>query len=149
MIRTAFLLLGLIVAVQARAQAPSVGMANESAFVEHRLTLQLSDAGDAKQTQVLNVAFNILKVYGPDTVAIEVVAFGPGIDLLRVDNSNAERIRSLITQGVRFDACMNTIATIERKTGKPFPLNSQAIRVPSGAAHIMTLSEHGYVTIRP
>ena len=133
----------------AHADAPAVGMADEAAFVEHRLALQISDPGDAKQTLILNVAFNVLKVYGPDKVAIEIVAFGPGIDLLRDGNPNADRIRSLVTEGVKFDACENTIDTIERNTGKPFPLNSLAHRVVGGVPHIMTLAEHGYTTVRP
>ena len=121
----------------------------ESAFVEHRLTLQLSDPGPEKQSQVLSVAFNVLKVYGPDKVAIDVVAFGPGIDLLREGNPNAERIHSLVAQGVRFDACMNTVTTIERDTGTSYPLNPLAHRVEAGVVRIMNLAEHGYTTVRP
>jgi len=142
-------LLGWLLAGPVLAQTPSVGMPNEPAFVEHRVTLQISDAGEPKQTQVLNVAFNVLKSFGPDKVAIEVVAFGPGIDLVRDGNPNAERISSLVKQGVKFDACMNTIETIERNTGKPFPLNPQAVRVPSGATQLLLLAEHGYTIIRP
>lgn len=148
-LRAVVLLTGLVLASQAGAQAPSVGLANEAPFVEHRVTLQLSDPGEAKQTLILNVAFNVLKEFGPDKVAIEVVAFGPGIDLLRDGNTNSERISSLVTQGVKFDACMNTVETIERNTGKPYPLNPKATRVKAGVPQIMTLAEHGYTTVRP
>ena len=55
-----------------------------------------------------------MKLYGPDKIAIEVVAFGPGIDLLRADSPNRAAVDSLISQGVRFDVCMNTVDTIER-----------------------------------
>lgn len=145
------LALGLLLPVHAWAQAPGreIGMPGEAAFVEHRLTLQISDAGEAKQSAVLNVAFNVLKSIGPDKVAIDVVAFGPGIDLLRDGNPNAPRIRSLVAQGVRFDACMNTVETIERETGKPYPLTDEARKVEAGVVRIMTLAEHGYTTVRP
>ena len=145
------LALGLLLPVHAGAQAPvrEIGMPDEGAFVEHRLTLQISDAGEAKQSAVLNVAFNVLKSIGPDKVAIDVVAFGPGIDLLRDGNPNAARIRSLVAQGVRFDACMNTVETIERDTGKPYPLTAEAQKVEAGVVRIMTLAEHGYTTVRP
>ena len=142
--RLIVVLLALAASTPATAQTPG-----ESAFVEHRLTLQISDAGDDKQSQVLSVANNVLKLYGPDKVAIDVVAFGPGVDLLHRGNKNAERISSLVTQGVRFDVCMNTVATIERNTGKPYPLNPQAHPVEAGVARIMTLAEHGYITVRP
>ncbi|MBN8890796.1 MAG: hypothetical protein ABS99_09215 [Acetobacteraceae bacterium SCN 69-10] len=134
---------------QTPAPAPKAGLQDESPFVEHRLALQISDAAPGKQTLVLNVAFNVLKVFGPDKLAIEIVAFGPGIDLLHAGNPNAERIRSLVAQGVRFDACMNTVETIERQTGKPYPLLPEARKVVAGVAQIMTLAEHGYTTVRP
>ena len=49
-------------------------------FAEHRIVLQLSDNDPKKQSLVISVAYNLLKLYDPDKVAIEVVAFGPGID---------------------------------------------------------------------
>lgn len=133
------------------AQVPQreVSMPDEPAFVEHRLTLQLSDAAEAKQAIVLSVAANLLKAFGPDKVAIDVVAFGPGIDLLHDGNPNAAKIRSLVAQGVRFDACMNTVDTIERETGKPYVLAPESRRVDSGVVQIITLAEHGYTTVRP
>jgi intracellular sulfur oxidation DsrE/DsrF family protein len=129
--------------------APLTTIEGEPAFAEHRLTLQLSDSGAEKQKLVLSVAFNILKAYGPDKVAIDVVAFGPGIDLLHEGNPNASRISSLAAQGVRFDACMNTVTTIERDTGKSYSLNQLAQRVDSGVERILNLAEHGYTTVRP
>lgn len=121
----------------------------ESAFVEHRLALQLSDRDPAKQAMVLSVAYNLLKVYGPDKLAIDVVAFGPGVALLRADSPNAARVHSLMSQGVRFDICMNTVETIERETGAPFPITPDAHRVEAGVAQILTLAEHGYTLVRP
>ena len=121
----------------------------ERPFIEHRLVLQLSDDSEGKQHQVLNNAENVMKVFGPDKVAIEVVTFGPGITMLQEGNSNAEHIRSLKVQGVVFDVCQNTIDTWEKNNGKPFPISAQARRVPSGVAQIMTLVEHGYTPVRP
>lgn len=131
------------------AQTATPGVPGEPTFAEHRLAIQLSDNNADKEALVLSVAANVLKVYGPDKVAIEVVAFGPGVDLLRAENPNKALIESLIVQGVRFDVCMNTIDTIERKTGRSYPLNPHAQKVVAGVERIMTLAEHGYVTVRP
>src|SRR5260370_33723459 len=87
-------------------------------FAEHRIALQLSDNDPKKQSLVISVAYNLLKAYDPDKVAIEVVTFGPGIDLLRPENANRKLVESLVAQGGRFDACLNTVDTIERATGK-------------------------------
>jgi intracellular sulfur oxidation DsrE/DsrF family protein len=141
---------GLIVAFILLTRSVTVAQVPENRpFVTHHVALQLSDGEPARQSLVLSVAFNILKSFGPDKVAIEVVAFGPGIELLSEDNPNAPLIRSLVTQGVQFDACVNTIQTIERKSGKPFPLNPAARRVEAGVPQLILLSEHGYTVIRP
>src|SRR5471030_3306973 len=101
-------------------------------FAEHRIVLQLSDNDAAKQGLVISVAYNLIKLYDPDKVAIEVVAFGPGIDLLRSENANRKLIESLVAQGVRFDVCLNTVDTIERKTGK----RPDIIAAEIGRAHV-------------
>jgi intracellular sulfur oxidation DsrE/DsrF family protein len=121
----------------------------EHPFAEHRLALQLSDDDAKKQGLVLSVANNLLKFYGPDRIAIEVVTFGPGIDLLRSDSPNRTLVDSLVSQGVRFDVCMNTVDTIELKTGRAPQLNPNAQPVEAGVAQILALTEKGYTLVRP
>src|SRR5882672_404344 len=87
-------------------------------FAEHKIVLQLSDSDPKKQGLVISIANNLLKFYDPDKVAIEVVVFGPGIDLLRPDNANRKMVESLVAQSVRFDICLNTVDTMERDSGK-------------------------------
>jgi intracellular sulfur oxidation DsrE/DsrF family protein len=118
-------------------------------FAEHRVVLQLSDSDPAKQGLVISVANNLLKHYDPDKVAIEVVAFGPGIDLLRPGNVNRARVESLVAQGVRFDICLNTVDTIERESGKRPEFISVATPVQVGVGHIMSLTENGFTLVRP
>ena len=105
-------------------------------FAEHRIVLQLSDNDPKKQSLVVSVANNLLKLYGPDKVAIEVVAFGPGIDLLNPDNANRKRVESLVAQGVRFDVCLNTVDTVERETGKRPEFIAAATPVQVGVGQI-------------
>lgn len=121
----------------------------EHPFAEHRLVLQLSDDDPKKQGLVISVANNLLKFYGPDRIAIEVVTFGPGIDLLRSDSPNRTFVDSLVSQGVRFDVCMNTVDTIARNTGTAPRLNPNARSVEAGVAQILMLTEKGYTLVRP
>jgi intracellular sulfur oxidation DsrE/DsrF family protein len=118
-------------------------------FAEHRIVLQLSDNDSAKQSLVISVANNLLKHYDPDKVAIEVVAFGPGIDLLRPGNANRGRVESLVAQGVRFDICLNTVDTIERESGKRPEFIAVATPVQVGVGHILSLTENGFRLVRP
>jgi uncharacterized protein len=118
-------------------------------FAEHKIVLQLSDADAKKQALVLSVANNLLKAYDPDKVAIEVVAFGPGIDLLLSANDHRKQVESLIAQGVRFDICLNTVDTIERETGRRPDFIPSATPVQVGVGQILFLTENGYTLVRP
>jgi len=118
-------------------------------FADHHLALQLSDNDSKKQALTLSVAYNLLKYYGPDRIAIEVVTFGPGIDLVRAGSPHRAEVDSLISQGVQFDVCMNTVDTIERATGKKVDLNPRAIKVVAGVAQILALTEKGFTLVRP
>ena len=118
-------------------------------FAEHKIVLQLSDGDPRKHALVISVANNLLKHYDPDKVAIEVVAFGPGIDLLRSESTSRKQVESLIAQGVRFDVCLNTVDTLERETGRRPEVMPSATPVQVGVAQILFLVENGYTLVRP
>jgi intracellular sulfur oxidation DsrE/DsrF family protein len=118
-------------------------------FAEHKIVLQLSDSDPRKQALVISVANNLLKLYDPDKVAVEVVAFGPGIDLLRAESASRKQLESLIAQGVRFDVCLNTVDTIERETGRRPDIMPGATPVQVGVGQILFLTENGYTLVRP
>lgn len=142
-------LLALLVLV-----APTLALAQQvplqdKPFAEHKIVLQLSDSDPKKQALVLSVANNLLKAYDPDKIALEVVAFGPGIDLLLSGSERRKQVESLIAQGVRFDICLNTVDTIERETGKRPEFIPAATPVQVGVGQILFLAENGYTLVRP
>ena len=118
-------------------------------FAEHKIVLQLSDNDPKKQGLVISVANNLMKFYDPDKVAVEIVAFGPGIELLRPDNPNRKLVESLVAQGARVDVCLNTVDTIERDTGKRPEYIAAATPVQVGVAQILFLTENGYTLVKP
>jgi uncharacterized protein len=139
-------LMATMVSSTARAQQPALP---DKPFAEHRIALQLSDNDPKKQALVISIAYNLLKFYDPDKVSIEVVTFGPGIDLLRPENDNRKLVESLVAQGVRFDVCLNTVDTIERDTGKRPEIIPAATPVQVGVGQILLLTENGYTLVRP
>lgn len=133
------------------AVALSLGVAvpTFAADKEKKIVLQISDAGDDKQTLVLNVANNLQNHYGLDNVKLEIVAFGPGLRLLFKDNVNKGRIDALVKSGVRFSACENTSKNMAKVLGYPPKLNAQAVVVTAGISRIVDLTEQGYTLVRP
>ena len=133
-------------AVSARAQQAPL---QDKPFAEHKIVLQLSDNDPRKQGMVISVANNLMKFYDPDKVAVELVAFGPGIDLLKPDNPVRKQVESLVAQGARVDICLNTVDTLERETGTRPEFIAAATPVQVGVAQILFLTENGYTLVRP
>lgn len=130
--------------------APLSGFAAEGKpFAEKHVVLQISDPNPFKQTLVLNVASNIIKHYGADKVDVEIVAFGPGLRLLTLNNANTGRIKNLGAEGVRFSACANTIKAFSKKLGQEPELNPAAVKVSAGVVRIMDLVAQNYTLVKP
>ncbi len=125
-------------------------VAEEKPFAEKKIVLQISDADPSKQTFVINVANNLIKEYGQDGVAIEIVAFGPGLRLFFADNSNKGRLQALDSSGVEFTACSNTRRNMSKKLGHPVEINPIADSSLPGIVRIVKLvTEEGYVLVKP
>ena len=138
----------LIAAALPAARAQQVPL-QDKPFAEHKIVLQLSDNDPRKQGLVISVANNLMKFYGPDNIAVEIVAFGPGIDLLRPENPNRKAVESLVAQGTRIDICLNTVDTLEREAGKRPEFIAAATPVQVGVAQILFLTGNGYTLVRP
>ena len=121
---------------------------------EHRLILQVNTNEPALMNLVLNNAANAEQHYKGmgEQVQIEIVTFGPGLNMLRDDTSPVkERIKSMTetSRSISFAACDNTRANMSRVEQKEIPLISQATVVASGVVRIMELQEQGWSYVRP
>lgn len=115
-----------------------------------RVALQISDHDPVRQTMVLSVANNLVNHYGVGNVEVEIIAFGPGLTLLRRPTRFADRITELAeTKGVRFSYCQITVDSTEQREGQPMHLVSEANATASGAVRIIDLVGQGYVHITP
>ena len=92
---------------------------------------------------------NILKAYGQDQADVEIVAFGPGLRLLFQENSNSERIDGLVSSGVRFFACENTVNNMSKTLGEPIKVNTHASSGKGGIVRIKELTDQGYLLVKP
>ena len=123
--------------------------AADKSLADTKIVLQISDNDPSKQTLVLNVANNLIKHYGPESVDVEIVAFGPGLRLLMKDNANNKRIQGLVSNNVKFSACENTHKKMTQLLGKTPELNGNAKMVSAGVVRIIDLQNQGYKLIKP
>jgi len=117
--------------------------------VIHKIVIQVSTDDPRTQSLALNNAINLQKYYGMDDVMIEIVAYGPGLDMLLKESKQAVRVESLAMQDIVFTACGNTIDAISKKTGKKPVLLDDVGVVKAGVARILELQEQGYAYVRP
>ncbi len=123
---------------------------------QHRVVMQIDQNDPAVMNLVLNNATNVIEHYRGrnEDVELDVVAYGPGLHMLREDTSPVkDRIRRLAEDmfpaKVAFSACNNTKEGMEKREGRPIAIVPQATLVPSGVVHIMERQEEGWSYVRP
>ena len=121
---------------------------------EHRLILQVNTNDAAAMNLALNNAMNVTEYYkeAGEKVKVEVIAFGPGLHMLRDDTSPVKaRIETmaLSTPEVSFKACGNTQQNMRKAENKDIKLIPQAEVVPSGVVRVMQLEEKGWSYVKP
>jgi uncharacterized protein len=112
----------------------------------HKVVFQVSEADPKKWALTLNNAQNVQEDLGKNNVDIEIVAYGPGIEMLKFDSEAGNRIGDAIKSGVVFAACENTM--IRQKLTRTDML-SQVVFVKAGVVHLMKRQREGYAYIRP
>ena len=120
----------------------------------HRLAVQVDVNDPAIMNLALNNVANTAQHYREigQKVEIEVVAFGPGLHMLRDDTSPVKaRIKSMseIMPEITFSACGNTRENMTKVEAKDIPLISQAKVTKSGVVRLMELQERGWSYLRP
>lgn len=111
-----------------------------------KMVIQVSDNDPAKWNLALNNAKNIQKDLGKDKVELEIVAYGPGIGMLKAESEVANRIQEAVDSGVQVVACENTMRAQKLSKGD---MNSTIGYVNAGVVEIMQKQQQGYTYLRP
>lgn len=113
---------------------------------KEKLVVQVSEANPATWNLALNNIKNIQKDLGKDNVELELVAYGPGIAMLKAESEVSNRIDEAVDSGVHVMACENTMRG--QKLGKA-DMNAKIGYVKSGVVEILQRQEQGYAYLRP
>jgi uncharacterized protein len=117
-----------------------------AAGAQDRMVIQVSDGDPKKWNLALNNARNAFKDLGKDNVQIEIVAYGPGIGMLKMDAVTAGRVEEAIKSGISIVACENTMTA--QKLVKD-DMNESISYVPAGVVQLMRRQQDGWAYIRP
>lgn len=133
------------IAAIAMAAATLDASADTGTAAREHVVIQVSD-GDVKTwNQALNVVRNLQQAYRGN-VEVEVVAFGNGIGMLKMDSEVATRVAETVSSGAKLLACENTM---RGRNLTPEDMLSKIAFVPAGVVEIMQKQKAGWVVIRP
>ena len=131
----------------AAALAPSIVSAQtKSGAGKNKLVFQMSDADPARWDLALNNMRNVQVDLGDDEVDLELVAYGPGIGMLKGDSPVAKGVAEALKTGAKVVACENTMKGQKLGYADMLPNIGYA---PSGVVELMRKQQQGYAYIRP
>jgi uncharacterized protein len=112
----------------------------------NKVVMQVSDNDPAKWNLALNNAKNLQTDLGAGNVAIEIVAYGPGIAMLKADSVVGNRVGEALGAGVQVVACENTMRN--QKLAKDDMLGGIGY-VSAGVVELMQRQQQGWAYLRP
>ncbi len=148
--RSALLFLAFAAAVAALLMPPVASHAAAKpkavSAKKDKVVFQVSDADPKKWNLALNNIHNVQEALGKDKVQVELVAYGPGIGMLRMESEVGNRVDDAVANGVKVVACETTMRAM--KLTKKDMLDSIGY-VPGGVIELMKREHEGYAYIRP
>jgi intracellular sulfur oxidation DsrE/DsrF family protein len=111
-----------------------------------RVVFQVSDNDPAKWNLALNNARNVQADLGKDNVDVEIVAYGPGLNMLKADSKVAPRLAQALDGSIGLMACENTMRNTKTTRTDMYAGISY---VDAGVVHIMKRQREGWNYIRP
>ena len=123
---------------------PAISQAQKS---EHyKVVLQVSDNDPAKWNLALNNARNIQQDLGKGNVDVEIVVYGPGLNMLKAESKVADRLAQALDNKVGLLACENTMRNTKVSRDDMYGGISY---VDAGVVHIMKREREGWAYVRP
>ena len=129
-------------AIAADTMPPQAAVAHD----HEKVIFQVSDAVPGKWNLTLNNAKNVQDAIGKNNVDVEIVVYGPGIDMLKLESEVGNRIAKSLADGVKIVACENTMKNMKLTQANMLPSIGY---VPGGVVELMRKQKEGWAYIRP
>ena len=112
----------------------------------YKIVIQVSDNDPVKWNLALNNTKNLQADVGAANVDVEIVAYGPGIDMLKFGAEVENRVSDAVARGVHVVACENTMHGHKLTQAD---MNPSVGYVPAGVTEIMKKQSEGWAYLRP
>ena len=125
--------------------AVALPAAAQSQPAKNRALFQITDNDPARWNLILNNMANLRDGVGGEGAEIELVAYGPGLLMLKADSPVKERLAEALKSGVKINACQQTMRGMKFVPGDMVP---DIGYVPSGVVEVMRKQQQGWAYIR-
>lgn len=144
----------LVILLLALAGGASAVVANNRGSDVHRVVFQINSDDPAAMKHAVSNSINLMKYYREKKadLKVEIVGYGPGIDMFRTDKSPVRAILEFMHghfPEISFAVCGNTTAIKENEEGHPLSFIEGTQVVPFGIVRLVQLQEAGWSYIRP
>ena len=114
--------------------------------IKEKVVLQVSDDNPKTWNQALNNIENLQDAYGKENIKVELVAFGLGLGILKLESVAASRVQDALKSGASIVACE---VTMNRGKLTKADMQPNIGYVQGGLVEIITRQRQGWVLIRP
>jgi intracellular sulfur oxidation DsrE/DsrF family protein len=114
--------------------------------VRNKLVMQVTDAEPARWILALSNARNVQSDLGRGNVDIEIVVYGPGIEMLKLESVVGPNVAEALAAGVHITACENTMIGQHITRDDMLPAIGY---VKAGVVRLMRRQQEGYAYVRP
>ena len=125
--------------------AAPLAFAQTSTPTKNRALFQVTENDPARWNLILGNMQNLRDGVGGESIEIELVAYGPGINMLKADSSVKQRIAEALKAGVKVNACQNTMSNQKLAPADMLP---EIGYVPAGVVEVMRKQQQGWAYIR-
>jgi intracellular sulfur oxidation DsrE/DsrF family protein len=119
--------------------------AAQSQAAKNRALFQVTENDPARWNLILNNMANLRDGVGSEGAEIELVAYGPGLLMLKADSPVKQRIADALKNGVKVNACQHTMRAMKFTAEDMLP---DIGYVPSGVVEVMRKQQQGWAYIR-
>ena len=112
----------------------------------NKVIFSVTDNDKGKWNLVINNATAVQRNVGPNNIDVEVVVWGPGINMLKLESVVGNRVDELTAKGIKVVACETTMHELKLT---PQDMLASAGYVPGGVIELMQKQQQGWAYIRP
>ncbi|MCL4471591.1 MAG: DsrE family protein [Gammaproteobacteria bacterium] len=112
----------------------------------NKVIFQVTDDDPQKWYLTLSNAKNVQQALGKENVQIEVLVWGPGLNMVVLETEMANEIDEAVARGVKIIACENTM--IGRRLTRA-DMHPSISYVKTGVLYLMKRERQGWAYVRP